>query len=277
MRSDGVTALVVIVVLSASPSCGAKEELSSNDAGDDRFGLVNPDVTVPVADAAPRLQPHAGITLPAMQVGVVYVGDEDAGGAPSDDATISSLLGSSYWLQLGEYGIGNGALVGSTRVASGAFFQSGDLDNNDLVDVLVLQARVAQSLHGDSDAGTTSTVSIPGAQAYVFFLPEGVNVDLGQRGNYTYQTCVDAFGYHAYDGVEPYAILPPCAEGRSSYAASHELAEMATDPHPYDGWASDLDIPVNGGEVADLCTQQVDAAGLTVTWLWSNQANGCIP
>jgi hypothetical protein len=221
------------------------------------------------------LLPHAGVTLPAMQVGVVYLGDEDAGGAPSDDATISSLLGSSYWLQLSEYGIGKGALVGSTRIATPSFFQSGDLDPNDLVDVLVLQARVAQSLHGASDAGITA--SIPGAEAYVFFLPDGVNVNLGQRGNYTYQTCVDAFGYHAHDGIEPYTILPPCPEGRSSYAASHELAEMATDPHPYDGWASDVDVPVNGGEVADLCTQQADAGGLTLTWLWSNEVNGCIP
>jgi hypothetical protein len=151
------------------------------------------------------------------------------------------------------------------------------LDQNNLVDVLVLQARVAQSLHDDADAGTTSTIGIPSAQAYVFFLPDGVNVDLGQRGNYTYQTCIDAYGYHAYDGLEPYAVLPPCPEGRSSYAESHELAEMATDPHPYDGWASDVDIPANGGEVADLCTDQADAGGVTVTWLWSNQVNGCIP
>jgi hypothetical protein len=212
-----------------------------------------------------------------MQVGVIYVGDEDAGGAPVDDVTISWLLGSPYWLLLSEYGIGNGALVGSSRIATWSFFQSGDLDQNGLVDELLLQARVAQSLHDDSDAGTTSTIRIPGAQAYVFFLPDGINVNLGERGNYTYQTCIDADGYHAYDGVEPYVILPPCPDGRSSYAESHELAETATDPQPYNGWASDLDIPVNGGEVADLCAEEVDAGGVTVSRLWSDHAGGCIP
>jgi hypothetical protein len=53
--------------------------------------------------------------------------------------------------------------------------------------------------------------------------------------------------------------------------------ELATDPQPYHGWASDIDIPVNGGEVADLCPQTTMQNGMLVTQLWSNQANGCIP
>ena len=150
--------------------------------------------------------------------------------------------------------------------------------------MLLLQSRIATAISGDPDAGT-APISLPGAQAYLFFLPDGLNVALGHRGTYTYQTCVDTFGYHGFDGVEPYTVLPPCDDGRSLYTASHELAEMATDPQPYSGWASDLDIGINGGEVADLCANfpgslgpgRVMQEGLIVTLLWSNKQNGCVP
>jgi len=80
-------------------------------------------------------------------------------------------------------------------------------------------------------------------------------------------------------------VLPPCDDGRSLYTASHELTEMATDPQPYSGWASDLDIGINGGEVADLCANvpgtlgpgKVMQEGVIVTLLWSNKQSGCVP
>jgi hypothetical protein len=251
--------------------------LPATDAGDDHMNVVKPDGWVPPPDAGARLLPHEGIMLPKMQLGIVYVGDVDAGGAPVDDPDIDWLLGSLYWLYLDEYGIDNGAVAGSVRVPQSTFFQPGDLDGNGLVDVMVLQTRLAQALHGDADAGLASTIDLPGAEAYLVFLPDGVNVALGHNGTYTYRTCIDANGYHAYDGLEPYAVLPPCTEGRSLYAASHELTEMATDPQPYDGWVSDVDIPVNGGEVADLCAEKILQEGVEVTRLWSNQAGRCMP
>ena len=104
-----------------------------------------------------------------------------------------------------------------------------------------------------------------------------LNVALGQRGSYTYQTCIDANGYHTFDGLEPYAVLPPCPIGRSLYALAHELTEMAMDPQPYRGWVSDVDIGKNGGEVADICTEHVMQEGVIVTRLWSNEDHACIP
>ena len=104
-----------------------------------------------------------------------------------------------------------------------------------------------------------------------------MNVALGHRGTYTYQTCVDTYGYHGFDGVEPYAVLPPCDDGRSLYTASHELSEMATDPQPYSGWASDPDIGINGGEVADLCEQKVMQEGVIVTRLGPTNKTGVSP
>ncbi|HEX4513275.1 MAG TPA: hypothetical protein VH054_07055, partial [Polyangiaceae bacterium] len=238
----------------------------------------NPDASVPPKDAGPpRLDEHDGSIMQSMQLGIVYVGDIDAGAAPNDDIDLKWLLGSPYWLNLEEYGITNGNLVASVHVPTSVLVQPSDLDTMGRVDVLLLQSRIATALGGDSDAGTPAAISMPGAQAYLFFLPDGLNVALGQRGSYTYQTCVDTYGYHGFDGVEPYAVLPPCDDGRSLYTASHELAEMATDPEPYTGWASDSDISVNGGEVADLCEQAVMQEGVIVTRLWSNMQNGCVP
>lgn len=246
------------------------------DAGDDRTSIVTPDGAVGKPDGGRQLTAHDGTTLPAMKLGIVYVGDVDAGAAPSQDTDVTWLLGSPYWLLLDEYGIGNGTVLGSARVATDAFFQSGDVDGNGLVDMIALQARLVAALHGDGEGGV-GTVSIPGAEAYLLYLPDGINVALGHHGSYTFQTCIDSSGYHAYDGTEPYAVLPPCTLGRTLYAASHELTEMATDPKPYDGWASDDDISVNGGEVADLCAEQVFAYGVFLTRLWSNQGDGCMP
>ncbi len=256
-------------------ACGESPD-PITDAGADNIVILNPDGSVPPKDAGPpRLDEHDGGIMQSMQLGIVYVGDIDAGAAPNEDAVLKWLLGSPYWLNLDEYGITNGNLVGRVHVPTSVLVEPSDLDTMGRVDVLLLQSRIAAALGGGVDGG--STISMPGAQAYVFFLPDGLNVALGQRGSYTYQTCVDTYGYHGFDGVEPYTVLPPCADGRSVYTASHELAEMATDPQPYTGWASDIDIGVNGGEVADLCEQAVMQEGVIVTRLWSNKQNGCVP
>lgn len=268
-RAELAVSALCMLACSESP-------LPAVDAGPDNIVIVNPDAVAPPRDGGARLLKHSGITLPQLQLAVVYVGDYDAGGAPNDDPILKWLIGSPYWLLLEEYGIGNGSFVGSVRIPTSALISPSDLDANNLIDVLVLQQRIAAAIHGDTDAGTSPAVTLA-AQGYVFFLPDGVNVALGHRGSYTYQTCIDTSAYHGYDGLEAYVVLPPCAEGRSLYAASHELTEMATDPQPYDGWASDVDIPVNGGEVADLCEEKVMQEGVIVTRLWSNEANGCVP
>ena len=163
------------------------------------------------------------------------------------------------------------------RVPTTTFFQPGDVDANGLVDIMTLQIRLTSALHGDADAGTAATISLPGADSYLVYLPDGLNVALGHNGTYTFQTCIDANGYHANDGQEPYAVLPPCTLGRTLYAAAHELVEMATDPHPYDGWVSDSGISKNGGEIADICAEQTFVYGVWLTQFWSNQTAGCIP
>ena len=209
-----------------------------------------------------------------MQLGIVYVGELDAGGAPSADTLVAWMLSSPYWQILEEYGIHEGSVAGSVRVPASSFFQSGDVDGG-LVDLMVLDQRVARAIHGDEDA-SPGVAAIDGAQAYLPYLPDDLNVALGQRGSYTYQTCIDANGYHTFDGLEPYAVLPPCPIGRSAYATAHELTEMATDPQPYLGWVSDAEIG-SGGEVADIRAEHVMQEGIIVTRLWSNLARRCVP
>jgi hypothetical protein len=241
-------------------------------------GYLDPDGQIGPADGGPRLTPHDGITVPNVQLGVIYVGDVDAGGVPGNDAILTWLLGSPYWGLLNEYGVGAGKVVGSARIAASTLLQPGDVDGTTaLVELLVLDARIAELVHG-ADGGAPA-VSIPGAQAYLLYLPDGINVAVGHRGSYTYQTCIDVYGYHAFDGFEPYAILPPCDKGRSLYAAAHELSEVTTDPEPYHGWVDDIYLPTNGGEVADLCEDvgPVMQEGVNVTRLWSNAQSRCVP
>jgi hypothetical protein len=101
-----------------------------------------------------------------------------------------------------------------------------------------------------------------------------VDVSFGSQG----QTCIQAAGYHAFDGEEPYIIIPSCNVGRRTFTVSHELAEMATDP-TNDGWYSDKDVGLAGGEVGDLCNMPVpyDISGWSVTQLWSNADGDCEP
>ena len=47
--------------------------------------------------------------------------------------------------------------------------------------------------------------AIPIASAYIFFLPDNVNVHLGSGSDLSRNR-----GYHSFDGTEPYAITPPC-------------------------------------------------------------------
>jgi hypothetical protein len=269
----GVSIASLHVGCSGDPTAGP-----DGDAASDRVGLVNPDAPVSPLDAGPRLTPHDGVIVSNVHLGVVYVGDVDAGGMPGNDAPLEWLVAAPYWGLLKEYGVGTGAVVGSARVATGVLLQPGDIDGaTGLVELLTLDTRIAALLHGDADAGTGPGLSIPGADAYVFYLPDGVNVALGHRGTYTYQTCIDANGYHAFDGFEPYAVMPPCDVGRSLYAAAHELSEVVTDPEPYHGWLSDTDLAANGGEVADLCPDEVMQEGVVVTRLWSNAQDRCVP
>ena len=240
-----------------------------------------------------RLEPHQHRVLKSMRLVVVYIGDESAGGPQSFDTFVDWLLTSDYWGIMQQYGVGKGSRVTSLRIPVSSVIPEGAVTKG-LITAEDLELAVHAAIHpagldagvdASGDAAEEASVdaspppALPLADAYIFFLPVGVNVNLGQRGGHVFQTCIDAGGYHAFDGEEPYAIIPPCTLGRSALAVSHELAEMATDPFPNQGWFSTKDVENAGGEIGDLCNQVAPggADGWDVTQLWSNADGDCEP
>ena len=251
-----------------------------------------------------RMQPHERVVLAAPRLLAIYVGDEGDGGAPSSDEMMSWLVASQYWKAMEQYGVGAGTMLPSVRVPASVFLPDGTVTGG-LIDPSALATRVVSLLHpvqtasassslapaddagadggradaGNGDAGETPP--IPKADAYVFFLPDKVNVRIPQGSGPVLQTCVEVGGYHTHDGYEPYAVIPPCKVGRSAQTISHELAEMATDPvtgvFGGSGWYSDAEVQNAGGEIGDLCNSAVTVEGWAVTRLWSNQDGACVP
>jgi hypothetical protein len=278
--------LTFLVALGCGSSGGAPP-----DAGNDVvYGIKGFDASngVDVEEAATdakmpwnRMTPHEGIVLPAAHLWAIYIGTTDV----DFDAYMQWLVTSTdYWgAILAQYGVGYGTFDGSTQIDSAAFFTPGTLTGN-VIDSGVLQQRIHDVIHavsadagasdadleaGDDGGSTTLTIPpIPGADGYVFFLPDNITVNLGAEG----VTCVGIGGYHSYDGTEPYAIIPDC--GRSRLVVSHEIAEMCTDPVPGAGWVSDMDAL---GEVGDLCNFVVQVDGTQATGLWSNKDGDCEP
>jgi hypothetical protein len=270
-------------------ACGSSGDVS--DAGSDVvYGHKSLDAApyeAAIPEAAPfdRMEEHSGIVLPMPNIQAVYVGQTGIQGYASFDAFLTWLLGSTdYWSILAQYGVGYGAFQGSVQVDTAAFFTPGMVVGG-MVDALVLQARVQAVIHetpsdagvDEGDAGDGGDVvvppipPIPTADAYIFFLPDDINVNLEGEG----QTCVGIGGYHSYDGNEPFAIIPSC--GRSGLVVSHEMAEMCTDPVPGLGWFSDADEANAGGEVGDLCNYTISVDNNDATALWSNKDGQCEP
>lgn len=260
----------------------------SSDAGADVvYGHHYADAALFEAEAAPkqpwnRLTPHDGIVLSNAHYRSIYIGAEGVDSAGSFDSYLEWLITSqTYWgAWLAQYKVGYGTFDGFTRIDTNAFFLPGMVQNG-YIDWFVLDARIKQIIHAQpSDAGAADAdidgsspqpPPVPHADAYVIFLPDGVNVNLGNNQS----TCAQAGGYHDFDSIEPYAIIPPC--GRSRLVISHELAEMATDPIPPRGWYSDPDVNNSGGEIGDLCNQLTTVDGQQVTMLWSNKDGDCEP
>jgi hypothetical protein len=276
LRLSGAAVLGALALAACSEN-GA----DPGDAGPDVvYGHHSLDAALYEAEAAPktpldRLKPHAGTVLGAAQIRSIYIGTPNVDEAPSFDAYLSWLITSpDYWgAFLFQYGVGYGTFNGATEIPTDAFFLPGMVKGG-IVQWYALDERIKQVIHaidGDAGADASTLPPIPRADAYVFFLPDGVNVDLGQGQS----TCANAAGYHSYDGIEPYSIIPPC--GRYRLVVSHEMAEMATDPLPGEGWYSDTDIANGGGEIGDLCNMLMSVDGQQVTMLWSNKDGDCEP
>jgi hypothetical protein len=264
-------------------ACGSSGNQPTDGGNDVIYGHKPVDAgapDVPEAEAAAkmpwnRMSSHNGVVLAAPHLRAIYVGT-----AADLDAFITWMVASTdYWgAILAQYGVSYGTFDGSTRVDQSAFFLPGQI-NSGIISWSILEKRIADVIHqqpqpdaGSSDAGGdggeagATLPPIPAADGYIFFLPDGVQVDLGGGS----MTCAGVGGYHSWDGQEPYSIIPSC--GRNHIVVSHEIAEMVTDPEPGAGWFSDTD---QLGEIGDLCNYKIDLDGTTATALWSNKDGDC--
>lgn len=277
LRFIAATTLVV--------ACGGDSTIASDAGQDSGFGHKSFDAQTTFdasaeADAAKqawnRMTDHGGGALATPHLRAIYVGADGVDASQSFDDYISFLVSSPDWWGgiLSQYGVQTGTYDGATYIPTSTFIHDGDV-NGGFIYWALLDTRVREAIHAVimDDAGADSgTPQVPHADAYVVFLPDGVNVDLGQGET----TCANAGGYHSYDNEEPYAIIPPC--GRMRIVVSHEIAEMVTDPLPGTGWFSDADeATMYGGEIGDLCNFIAHAGGQQVTALWSNKDGDCEP
>ncbi len=258
-------------------ACGGSAGDASDAATDasiksDAYGHKPIDASENLFDAAgdgaktpeDRMEPHQGIVIATPELRAIYVGTSGTDLQTNQDAFLIWLVSSTdYWSILAQYKVGLGTFMSSTTIATSSFFQAGDVVAG-YVNWETLELRVRSAIATlPTDGGA--------ANEYIIFLPLFVNVDLGDGT----KTCVQAGGYHSYDDVEPYAIIPACGDG--GLVISHEMAEMSTDPIPSAGWYSDADEDNAGGEVGDLCNFGASVDGKIVTQLWSNADGQCMP
>ncbi|MFO0678250.1 MAG: hypothetical protein U0169_17065 [Polyangiaceae bacterium] len=269
---------------------GAVERAADGGTGaDDESGAVIADQPSASTSRAPsyELKPHSGIVIPAMRLHVVWIGESARSAAgPVASEFARWYLASEPWKVLAQYGVGPGSVVSEETVDAreilGAVTELPAtvplLDFEKSLGPVI--ARVRERTAPEIPEGSNARESWTGLEdAFVFVLPDDVNIGLGTRGTYTYRTCVDALGYHGFDGRTPYVVLPPCVEGRSTFVLSHEIAEMASDPIVGKGWFDPENATKSAGEAADLCKAEgpVTVSGWPISRLWSNRDSRCLP
>jgi hypothetical protein len=278
-RGISARAAAPALAVSLLAACGGQVQTTDpTPAAQEPYGVITPGGGTPQNQSTEddRITAHEGEVVPNMHLRIVYVGSAGVDAALPMDDFAKWLVTSDYWGTLSQYGVGKGVVLDSISIPTDVFAPAELREpGKSLVAIQDLNLHVQALVHGD--ATTKAYPGLAGADAYAFYLPDGLNVSLGHRDDYELTTCVDAGGYHAHDGLEPYAVLPPCQKGRSTQALAHELTELATDPISGGGWMSDGDASKNGGEVADLCDHPVQVEGYVVTQLWSNHDGECVP
>ena len=274
-----ITIASAVVAIFAGAACSSQPKTSTflTPTGDEvKYGVGAEPIIGPAADVRDdRLTPHSDIILAHMHVRALYIGTAGVDAPPSADVFLGWIGSSTYWEILAQYGVGDATFDGATSLTTAQVFPDGVIQNG-LVPFAAFEARIHDLIHADEGG----TPLLAAADAYAIFLPDNVNIDSGESGGEELVTCVTSSAYHAWDGAEAYAVLPPCIDGRSTTAISHELAEVATDPILRMGWASDdLEDIKTGAEIADVCYRAAmhPVEGYDVAELWSNADGDCMP
>ncbi len=243
------------------------------DGGEDS-GIADsgiPDSGFPVAAhlPLPTIPFNGGLLIRYPQVVTISYAD-----FPYDASAIGDALTTASWAS----SLSNYNVRSISHLADYVIPDAGSLSGTDSE----VQTLIEQLIENDSvPAPTTETL-------YLLFLDRDADYDV--QGTHT---CVGLLGYHfafvGDAGGVVYGVAVPCSRGdftgdstaaEVSMAASHEVAEMATDPYPYpqDPGYADLqpDPFVLVGaeyEVADWCSTEapIQVDGYWLSRIWSNQ------
>lgn len=208
-----------------------------------------------------RMTSHGGAIIDALHLRAIYVGSGSF--MPKNvDAYMAWMISSpDYWSLLAQYGVGYGTVLEGASMDASEFFLPGDVASG-VVQFWTLDSRINDAI------AKLPPVEGGAANAYIVFLPPGIDVDLGFG-----KSCTSFLGFHSSVAL-PYSLIPAC--GNSGVTISHELAEMVTDPNS-GGWYSDADVNPAGGEIGDLCNFPTQVDNHYVTSLWSNADGDCQP
>jgi hypothetical protein len=289
--------LLSLVVFGCSPAANNTVAMDMTAPPVD-MGPPAPDLSFPSrapTDHPPLLQMAngGGPVMKSMEVyTVVWQGDEALG--EQVQTFLEWMMTSTYYTgSLAEYGVGPGQAMGVIVLPVA---KPATLDDSAISPLI--KGYIADHTFPAPNANTV----------FSFIVPETTQSTLyGSNG------CSDYGGYHAETRVAtgsnqfvPYAINLQCKGfgGNTPFdgiteVLSHEIAETATDGHPYTdtAYSADPSMAPLGGEVGDLCvglsttfnvTQDVADGGATpesyyVTRLYSNKAaaagnsDPCVP
>ena len=264
-------------------------------------GIGTPSTTYPAPHpAAPKVIDGGGIVLTAPKIVPVFFTNDVASDVQKLSDFTSKIGGTQYWkATTSEYGVGPATTlpqVNATEAPTGT------------IDDTAIQAWLGTKLNGNDPlypAADENTV-------YVLYYPANVTITLSGGPGGTSQSCQSFGGYHSDFALDAahgnqdvaYAVVPRCPDFGGlpaidgvTGAASHEMIEAATDPHPMAAPAfGQIDTShlvweffLGGGETGDMCAQFPDVFGplppempYTVQRTWSNAAakagnDPCVP
>ena len=259
---------------------------SSHGTAESDAGLVDarPDAhgTYPAPHPPfPEMRNFGGRVLSSPRIVTVTFAGTDAALRDELRAFGDAVTATPWWSTvMSGYGVGAGAGGGYAELAN-------TLSGTNTTDDQIQQLLAASIASGALPAPTDETI-------YVVYAPYDALIDLDA----TSQSCRKFAGYH-HSGSSTgdagkqrflYAIVADCvgttgtaqeAKDNLTYIASHEIAEVASDPDVNSdapgAWymtpGNDAWISANGGENADLCGgQRWHEASWLVTKVWNFEA-----
>ncbi len=213
---------------------------------------------------------HGGGIIGDVNIQLIFWGTTWATNAENPgqgqvQAAIEQLIGSTYFEELGQYGMRTIGLHGVTLVNSDPPnpFATSDIDG---------------LVWGMIDAGDfPEPVDQGGRILYVVLMPQNVS---GPAGIFGSHHDPDRFDTDDLDGLQ-YAWISWVSSGVLDFTTaifSHEVAEAISDPESHKpAWLMDRNYNGDGDEIGDACDKAADRLnGVMVQAYWSENLKSCV-